>query len=144
MYDVLAMQLAQTQEDISDYLPQLSLWNIALELILLLALGLPFLFNYCFLFYLLERLLAQFHDDVDPVVLDPAVEISHNMRTLCLDAESRECLHLLQVECLLIWISNAVIGHLDRVLKLVSVVLAFQDLTKVTFAQNAKPCEFLV
>ena len=81
---------------------------------------------------------------MDPIVFDPAVEISDNMRAFCLDAESRERLHLLEVERLLIWISNAVAGHLDCVLKLIGVVLTFQNLTKVAFAQNTEPRELLI
>jgi len=144
MYDILAVELSKTQKDISDYLPQLFLRDIALMLIKLLVLGFPFLFRFCVLFDLLEGLLAQFHDDVDPIVFDPAVEISNNMRAFCLDAESRERLHLLEVERLLIWISNAVAGHLDCVLKLIGVVLTFQNLTKVAFAQNTEPRELLI
>ena len=144
MYDILAVELFKTQKDISDYLPQLFLRNIALILIKLLVLGLPFLFRFCVLFDLLEWLLAQFHDDVNPIVFDPAVEISNNVRTFCLDAESRERLHLLEVERLLIWISNAVAGHLDCVLKLIGVVLTFQNLTKVAFTQNTEPRELLI
>lgn len=54
MYDILAVKLSKTQKDISDYLPQLFLRNVALILIKLLVLGLPFLFRLCVLFDLLE------------------------------------------------------------------------------------------
>lgn len=104
----------------------------------------PLLFLLGFGLDLPEGLLAQLHDDVDPLVLDPAVEIAHDVGALGADAQGRQRLHLLQVEFNLVGVADATAGDFDRVLELVGLVAAPQDLSEVTLAQCLQAGELLL
>jgi hypothetical protein len=134
----------KTKKDIPDDFAKIFFWNISLKLILALALCCPFLLLLGFLLDLLERLFAQLHDNMNPIFFDPAVEISHNVRTLRFNTQRRERLHLLQVICLFILASDTMFCHFDGVLKFVCFVLASQNLTKVPFSQDSKSSKLFI
>jgi hypothetical protein len=81
---------------------------------------------------------------VYPVIFDPGIEIPDDVRAFGLHAEGREGLHLLEVELLLIGVSDAAVGYLYGILELVRLILAAEHLSKMTTAQNRETSEFLI
>ena len=138
MNDVLTVKFMETKKNIPDDFAKIFFWDISLKFILTLALRCPFLLLLGFLLDLLERLLAQLHDNMNPIFFDPAVEIPDDVRTLRFNTQRRERLHLLQVICLFILASDTMFCHFDGVLEFVRLVLASQNLTEVAFSQDSK------
>lgn len=96
MDDILAVELLEAEKDVSDDLAQILFWDMAKVFVcrLVTQLQLSLLLILRLLLHLPKRLFAELHDNMDAVVLDPAVEVSHNVRALRFNAQGGQCLHL--------------------------------------------------
>lgn len=81
---------------------------------------------------------------MDPLILDPAVEVAYDVRAFCANAEGREGLHLLEVLLLLIRVADPGVRDLDGVLELICVVLAPHHSAKVALANDLDQSELLL
>lgn len=93
---------------------------------------------------LAQALLAQLHDYVDPLILDPAVEVTDDVRAFGANAEGGEGLHLLEVLLLLVRVADPGVRDLDGVLELICVVLAPHHSAKVALANDLDRRELLL
>lgn len=84
-----------------------------------------------------KTLFTQLHNNMNPVIFNPAIKVPDNMWALCLHAQGRKRLHLLQVVLLLTWVPDGVLGHLYGIFKLISFILTSQYLAEVTAAKDA-------
>lgn len=81
---------------------------------------------------------------MDSIVLDPAVEVSNNVRALSFNAERREGLQFLETDSLLFRASDAAVSDLDSVFEAVCFILALEHLTKVAPTNSLDPIELFV
>lgn len=87
---------------------------------------------------------AELHDDMNAIILYPAVEVPDDVGALSLNTQGGESLHLLEVESLLVRIPYSAIRDLNGVFKVVRLVLALQNLTKVASSNSWNSIEFFV
>ena len=89
MDNVLSMQLREAKKNVSDNFPQVLLLNVTSPPIFFscIALSKESLFiSLGFLFDMIKTLFAEFHDDVNAFVFNPAIKVSHNVGTFRLNA----------------------------------------------------------
>jgi hypothetical protein len=73
---------------------------------------------------------------MNAIILYPAVEVPDDVGALSFNTQRGESLHLLKVEGLLVRIPYSAIRDLNGVFKVVRLVLALQNLTKVASSNS--------